>query len=357
MLVEQLIKQRIRDEGPMTIAEYMALALAHPEDGYYIRRDPFGVQGDFITAPETSQIFGELIGAWLVTQWIIMGKPEAALAEIGPGRGTLMADILRATANVRGFHDSISVHLMEISTTLRQKQWNALAGRHPDIRWHTGFAEIPPKPLLLVANEFFDALPIRQYMHTDLGWKERRVALSCDDALEFIFVDETPPEILEHAPVSDRIYEHCDAGGKLMEVISNRINSYGGCALVIDYGYEGSPNINKGGNTLQSVRSHAFHDVLVEPGTADITAHVDFYTLSHAAAEGGCVIYGPAYQGEWLMRLGARERTEILCKDATESQKKLLLTGLARLTAADQMGELFKVMCVAHPSMPMPEGF
>ena len=353
MTVEQFIKDRIKEQGPMSISEYMALALAHPEDGYYIRRDPFGVQGDFTTAPEISQIFGELIGAWLVTQWVIMGKPQAALAEIGPGRGTLMADILRATANVKGFHEAISVHLMEISTTLRQKQWNSLAGKHPDILWHTGFAEIPAKPLLLVANEFFDALPIRQFLHSETGWQERCIALASDDSLEFVFNEATPPELLHDEPVSDRLYEYCDAANKLMEVISNRINSYGGTALVIDYGYYERSH----GNTLQSVRQHESHDVLVEPGTADITAHVDFYNLTHAAAEGGCVIYGPVTQGELLSRLGAKERTIALCEKASAKQKKLLLSGLARLTAADQMGELFKALCITHPSMPKPEGF
>ncbi len=357
MTVEQFIKDRIRANGSIEISEYMALALAHPEDGYYIRKDPFGVQGDFTTAPEISQVFGELIGAWLVTQWVIMGKPESALAEIGPGRGTLMADILRATANVKGFHESISVHLMEISTTLRQKQWNTLAGKHTDILWHTGFAEIPPKPLLLVANEFFDALPIRQYLHAPDGWKERRVTLNDDDQLEFIFVPQAPPEFLQHEPQSDRMYEHCDAGHRLMVVIANRIATYGGTGLIIDYGYEGSPFGNVGGNTLQSVREHKFHDVLVDPGTADITAHVDFYNLTHAAAEGGCVIYGPVGQGELLNRLGAKERIETLCATATPSQQKTLISGLARLTAVDQMGELFKALCITDPHLPKPEGF
>ena len=353
MTLEELIKHRIRKDGPMPISEYMALALAHPEHGYYIRRDPLGVQGDFTTAPEISQIFGELIGAWLVIQWVLMGKPQAALAEIGPGRGTLMADILRATANVKGFHESISVHLMEISTALRQKQWNTLAGKHTDINWHTGFAEIPAKPLLLVANEFFDALPIRQFLHSPEGWKERRIGLSKDDTLEFTFTTEPPPELLEDEPVSERLYEHCEAASKLMLVMSNRIASYGGVGLVIDYGYAHS----NGGDTLQSVRDHTFHDILVEPGTADITAHVDFYNLTHAAAEGGTVIYGVVPQGEWLNRLGAQERLAALSKKAKAKQKKLLLSGLERLTASDQMGELFKVLCITHPSMPKPEGF
>jgi len=347
-----LIKSRIRQDGPMPISEYMALALAHPEHGYYIRRDPLGVQGDFTTAPEISQIFGELIGAWLVIQWVLMGKPQAALAEIGPGRVTLMADILRATSGVKGFHEAISVHLMEISTALRQKQWNTLAGKHPDINWHTGFAEIPAKPLLLVANEFFDALPIRQFMHTDLGWREKRIGLSEKDELEFIFTAEPPPDILKDAPISDRPYEYSEAASKMMIVIANRIASYGGVGLIIDYGYEGSH-----GNTLQSVRQHAFHDVLVEPGTADITAHVDFHNLTLAAAEGGSFIYGPIHQGEWLNRLGAKERVTALCEKAKAKQKKELLAGLARLTASDQMGQLFKVLCVTHPSMPKPEGF
>lgn len=352
MSLEDLIKTRIRKEGAMMISEYMALALAHPEYGYYVRKDPLGVKGDFTTAPEISQIFGELIGAWLVMQWIIMGKPEAALAEIGPGRGTLMADILRATANIKGFHQSITVHLMELSPVLRQKQWNAIAGKHPNVQWHMGFAEIPSKPLLLVANEFFDALPIRQFLHQDDGWKERRIALGKKGKLEFVLEPGTPPYQLRDEPVSETFYEYSDAATQLMLVMSNRIFTYGGVGLIIDYGYEGTH-----GNTLQSVRDHKRHNVLVEPGSADITAHVDFYNLTRAAASGGTTVHGPVTQGAFLNKLGARERATALCEKATAKQKAATLSGLKRLTAADQMGELFKALCIVHPDLPKPEGF
>ena len=352
MELNSLIVEHIRNNGPITVADYMVQALAHPEYGYYIRKDPFGIKGDFITAPETTQVFGEIIGAWLVTQWVIMGKPRAALAEIGPGRGTLMADILRATSKVKGFHDSISVHLMEISPTLRQKQWNSLAGKHPNINWHLGFGEIPDKPLLLVANEFFDALPIRQFLHLDSGWRERKVALDPRGKLHFILEEVTPPEALMHEPVSDSYYEYNDAATQMATVIGDRILTHGGSALIIDYGYEGGNS-----DTLQAVRHHQYHDVLTDPGSADITAHVDFGNLIHAAVNGGAKAHGPVTQGTFLTALGARERTNMLLKKATAKQKKQLAAGLRRLVDKDQMGELFKVLCLVHPDLPKPEGF
>lgn len=352
MNLNTLIIDHIREHGPMTIADYMVLALAHPEYGYYIRKDPLGVQGDFITAPEISQVFGEIVGAWLVTQWVMMGKPNAALAELGPGRGTLMADILRATSKVKGFHESISVHLMEISPALRRKQWKSLAGKHPDIQWHLGFGEIPNKPLLLVANEFYDALPIRQFLHLDGIWRERKIGLNVRDQLHFVLETVTPPYALMGEPESDRYYEYCDAASQITTVIGARILTYGGTALIIDYGYE-----NGNGDTLQAVHNHQYHDVLTDPGSADLTAHVDFYNLVHAAAAGGAHAYGTVSQAHFLTSLGARERTEMLCKKATPKQKKSLLAGLERLIAPDQMGELFKILCLISPDLPKPEGF
>ena len=352
MSLTALLQKHIEEHGPMDIAEYMVLALSHPDYGYYIRKDPLGAKGDFITAPEISQVFGELVGAWLVTQWVMMGKPKAALAELGPGRGTLMADILRATSKVKGFHESISVHLMEISPVLRQKQWNAVAGKHTDLQWHLGFGEIPNKPLLLVANEFFDALPIRQFLHLDKGWMERKVALDPRGNLHFILETATPPTVLKEEPVSDSYYEYSDATTAMALVLGNRILTYGGSALIIDYGYYGTH-----GDTLQSVKDNKYHDVLTEPGSADITAHVDFYNLIHSAVTGGAMAYGPVGQGAFLNNLGAKERTDMLLKKATAKQKKLLSSGLTRLTAPDQMGELFKVLCLVHPDLPKPEGF
>ena len=352
MSLENIITHHIAAHGPITIADYMVLALTHPEYGYYIRKDPLGANGDFTTAPEISQIFGELIGAWLVTQWIIMGKPKAALAELGPGRGTLMADILRATSKVKGFHESISVHLMEVSPALRQKQWNSVAGKHTDIHWHLGFGEIPAKPLLLVANEFFDALPIRQFLHLSSGWKERKIGLDPRGKMHFILEDATPPEVLVHEPVADHYYEYSDAATLMAHVIGDRIIHHGGTALIIDYGSEGGH-----ADTFQAVKNHKYHDVLTDPGTADLTAHVDFYNLIHSAVAGGANVYGPVTQGAFLNALGAQERTEILLKKATAKQKKDLVSGLARLTQPEQMGELFKMLCLVHPDLPKPEGF
>lgn len=353
MSLEDTIKKHLFGNGPMNVAEYMVLALTHPEHGYYMRKDPFGAQGDFITAPEISQIFGEIIGAWLVTQWVMMGKPaDCALAEIGPGRGTLMADILRATARVKGFHESVSVHLMELSPALRQKQWATLAGKHPNIQWHLGFAEIPAKPLLLVANEFFDALPIRQYQHTESGWEERLIHLNNKGQLEFIWSPTEPPDELAEEPLSEHIYEYSEAARQMAFVIATRIATFGGSALIIDYGYEDSH-----GDTLQAMHGHRPHDVLAEPGTADLTAHVNFYQLARVAAIGGATVYGPVGQGFFLNRNGALQRTAALCEKATEKQREALTSGTLRLTAADQMGTLFKALCLVHPDLPKPEGF
>ena len=317
---------------------------------YYATHDPFA---DFTTSPEVSQVFGEIIGLWSAVTWQMLGRPTVvSLVEAGPGRGTLMADILRATSRVKGFHESISVHLMEVSPALRQKQWNSLAGKHTDINWHLGFGEIPNKPLLLVANEFFDALPIRQFLHLDSGWKERMVALDPRGKLHFVLEPATPPYPLKDEPISDSYYEYSDAATQMALVIGNRIVTYGGTALIIDYGYEGSH-----GDTLQAVKNHAYHDILTDPGTADITAHVDFNNVIHAAVTGGANAYGPVDQGKFLLSLGATERTEILCKKATAKQKKSLLAGLERLTDPKQMGELFKLLALVHADLPKPEGF
>ena len=265
----------------------MEIALTHPQYGYYMRKDPLGIQGDFITAPEISQIFGELIGAWSAAQWIAMGRPKTALVELGPGRGTLMADALRATKNIPGFHEAITVHLVEASPMLKQKQWNALAAKHPDIQWHSSFEEIPPGPMLLVANEFFDALPIRQYVHLADGWHERFVMIGVDGDLHF-----TIPA------AAGRMVERCESGKEWTAAIARRMLEFGGAALIIDYGYNGPPKNSQ--ETLQAVRNHQYHDSLKVPGTADLTAHVDFHAIKHAAAEEGAEGYGPVTQGQFL---------------------------------------------------------
>jgi NADH dehydrogenase [ubiquinone] 1 alpha subcomplex assembly factor 7 len=334
MTLETLIKDRIRNSGPMTVAEYMALALTHPDYGYYMRADPLGVSGDFITAPEISQVFGELIGAWLATQWIIMGKPQTVLAELGPGRGTLMNDCLRATKNIAGFHNATSIHMVETSPVLAAKQQQTLAGKHPDIHWHERFETIPPKPLLLVANEFFDALPVRQFVNG----QERMVEIK-DDTLRFSATGE--------------IIETCETALEIMSSIASHIAAHDGAALIVDYGYVGGSR----GDTLQAVRKHEYCDVLFEPGSADLTAHVDFKSLKEAAEKAGASAYGPIPQGAFLAALGAAMRVAHLSQSATTEQKSAMISGLKRLVSPDQMGDLFKVLCVTHPDHPKPEGF
>jgi SAM-dependent MidA family methyltransferase len=224
-------------------------------------------------------------------------------------------------------------------------------GKHPDIKWHLGFAEIPAKPLLLVANEFFDALPIRQFLHQSDGWMERKISLTPEGQLQFTLEPETPPERLAGEPISSDDYEYSEAATLMTQVLSGRIADCGGCALILDYGYKSGH-----GNTLQSVQKHQYHDVLAEPGMADITAHVDFHHMVKTAASSGATTYGPVGQGEFLNRLGARERIAIL-GEKFPAHKDELLTALHRLTSPDQMGELFKAVCFVHPSMPKPDGF
>ncbi len=376
MNLEGLIKDRIRAHGAITIADYMQIALSHPEYGYYMQRDPFGVAGDFITAPEISQVFGEIIGVWLAHNWQLLGSPkEVALVELGAGRGTLMADILRATKNIKGFHDAVSVHLVEISPILKQKQWKTLAGKHERIEWHDNIDSLPQFPMLLVANEFFDALPIRQFVKQQDGWHERMVDVVGD---ELVFVtaggtamlpisflpaesmSEDLGEILGELPnitpasvLKDSVIETCEPAIMIIRQISEHIATHGGAALVIDYGYsEGSK-----GDTLQAMRNHSYHHLLKDVGEADITAHVDFLALSQAAQMEGVNIHKIMPQGAFLMRLGAGARTTALCEISTKEQQKSLISGLKRLADPSEMGELFKVLAITSKQIAQAEGF
>jgi|CXWL01.1.fsa_nt_gi SAM-dependent MidA family methyltransferase len=376
MSLEELIKDRIRAHGAITIADYMQIALSHPEYGYYMQRDPFGVAGDFITAPEISQVFGEIMGVWLAHNWQLLGSPkEVALVELGAGRGTLMADILRATKNIKGFHDAVSVHLVEISPVLKQKQWKTLAGKHERIEWHDNIDSLPQLPLLLVANEFFDALPIRQFVKQHDGWHERMVDVVGDELvfvnsvnmamLPISFVNtqsmsEDLGGILGESPndkssniFKEKIIETCEPAIMIIRQISEHIATHSGATLVIDYGYtEGSK-----GDTLQALQSHVYHHLLKDVGDADITAHVDFLALSQAAQTEGVNIHEITPQGAFLMRLGAGDRTTSLCEISTTEQQKLLISGLKRLADPSEMGELFKVLAITSKQITQAEGF
>ncbi len=330
----------------MTVADYMSEVLTASyrgaNRGYYIEGDPLGQQGDFITAPEISQIFGELLGLWLVNSWMEAGCPaKIILAELGPGRGTLMSDALRAARVMPAFIRAADIHLVEVSPSLRIIQSQAL--RDFSVTWHNSFSEIPDEqPVFLVANEFFDALPIHQFEKSPRGWCERLITLR-NDRLTFTLgqpsalIERTLTQQQQHAQ-SGTVLEYCPAGLALVEEISHRIKQSGGAAIIIDYGYEAPP----GTGTLQAVKKHKFHPALDSPGTADLSALVNFPALVHAAID--VEVKGPTAQGLFLEALGIRKRAETLGKDATPPQKNAIKSALERLIATDQMGQLFKVI-------------
>jgi SAM-dependent MidA family methyltransferase len=338
------LHDRIRLEGPVTVERYMGLCLRH----YYATRDPFGPGGDFVTAPEISQMFGELIGLWAVAVWQSMGGPAPVrLVEIGPGRGTLMADALRAARLAPDFLAAVSLHLVETSPVLRERQRQTLEGAGPTIFWHAEIDEIPPGATLVIANEFLDALPIRQFVATERGWCERLVGLE-DDALTFGLRPE--PEFSLEPPrrVGD-VLEVPAAAVDIVAALSDRIFRAGGAALFIDYGYWG-PCF---GDSLQAVKDHAFADPLAEPGEADLTTHVDFHRIAEAAAAKGARIHGAETQRDFLAALGIEQRAAALARRASPSHTDQIGRALERLTASgpEGMGALFKVLGISHPSM------
>ncbi len=347
----------IAQQGPVSVASYMQLALGHPIHGYYTRADPLGAAGDFITSPEISQMFGELLGLWCVQSWRDMGSPAVfALTELGPGRGTLMADALRAAKHVPDFLAAAQLHLVETSPVLRAKQLDAIG---PRAQWHQSVDALPGLPTLIIANEFFDALPVRQFLRTGRGWYERMVGIDPDtDELLFCLSPE-PLVDISFLPGTARdaaqgaIMEVCPAAVAIAGELARRMAADGGAALIIDYGHGASAP----GETLQAMRAHKFCDVLADPGFADLTAHVDFAQLAGAARAAGARIYGPVAQGVFLNRLGIQQRAEMLLRNADAGQAEQIRTAVTRLTAPDQMGDLFKVMAVCHASLATPAGF
>ncbi len=358
--LHDLLLQRIALTGPLTVAEYMAEALGHPRHGYYRTRDPLGAAGDFVTAPEISQMFGELIGLWAAVVWQSAAAPAPLhLVELGPGRGTLAKDALRAAARVPAFLDAVQLHLVETSPVLRQVQATNLAGvplRHP-VRWHDGIATLPDGPLLIVANEFFDALPIRQFQRGAAGWHERLVDAGPDGGLRFVLGPPAPFQPLVPLALRDVapgvVVEVSPASIGLMAALAGRIATGGIAMLVIDYGHAAGG----AGETLQAVRRHEFADVLADPGEADLTAHVDFAALGRVAAEAGCAVHGPIGQGAFLTALSIAARAKTLSHADGGRHTAAVGAAVERLTGATAMGDLFKVLALTHPSQPKPPGF
>jgi NADH dehydrogenase [ubiquinone] 1 alpha subcomplex assembly factor 7 len=352
--LETEIRRRIAAAGPMPVSEYMALCLTDSTHGYYTTRDPLGGAGDFVTAPEISQMFGEIIGLWLADAWSACGRPAPArLVELGPGRGTLMADLLRATARLEGFHQSMSIHLVERSPRLRELQSERLAG--VEVTWHDRIEEVPEGPLFLVANELFDALPVHQLVRTGQGWVDRRVGLAADGGLAFVLAGR-PSALARSLPdaAPGTVAELSPARAHLARQIAARIAAAGGVALLIDYGaFSQGPT----GDTLQAVRGQARADPLAAPGDADLSTQVDFRALAEAASAGGAAVFGPVPQGTFLRAFGIEARALQLLKWARPDQRRNLRAGLFRLTDAAAMGEMFKVLVLARPDGSPPPGF
>jgi SAM-dependent MidA family methyltransferase len=354
----ELIAGMIATDGPMPVDRYMALALGHPEHGYYMGRDPFGRAGDFITAPEVSQMFGELIGIWCAAGWQMMDAPaDWNLIELGPGRGTLMADLVRACCVMPGLSEGMKVHFVEMSPALKTVQSETMKRAGIEATWHDRLEDIPDAPSLIIANEFFDALPVTQLQKQAGKWHERVVGLDGEGKLTLgVAADPVAPalvptwaadandgDIAEFSPVRDAVARE----------ISRRVTKHVGAALIIDYGHVKSAT----GDTLQAVAKHQFADVLAQPGNADITSHVDFDALSIALTSDGAKAYGPVTQGDFLVKMGLKEREEMLRQRADARQRIRLSKGAQRLVAGNEMGQLFKVLAVTHPDMPKPAPF
>lgn len=348
-LTDHLIA-RIQRTGPLTVADYMAECMLHPTLGYYTTRDPLGAAGDFTTAPEISQMFGELIGLSLAQTWLNQGAPAPfILAEAGPGRGTLMADILRATRSVPGFHTAMRLHLIEASPTLRKIQADALSQYTPT--WHGTVSDLPDGPLFFIANEFFDALPIRQFTRAGTAWQERRVAAT-NGALGFAQTEPTPIPALDHR-LSDTqdgdLVELCPSASAIAAELGQRIAQQGGAALIVDYG-----DWRSLGDTLQAMHRHQHTDPLTSPGQCDLTAHVDFEALATAATPAKFTRLST--QGVFLERLGITDRAQTLASKLGGADLDNLIAAHRRLTHPAEMGTLFKVLGLYPNGQTPPPG-
>lgn len=345
--------QRIGKAGPITVERYMELALLDPDHGYYTRKHPFGAAGDFVTAPEISQMFGELLGLWCYTAWQAAGSPRPAmLVELGPGSGSLMADALRAIESATGGPQPFDVVLVEASALLARRQREALSGRA--VLWCSAVEELPSRgPAFVVANEFLDALPVRQFVRTTTGWKERLVMVE-DDAIAFVLgmAADGLAASLPDAPTG-RVCEASPARDGLVRDLAARLTAEGGAMLVIDFTAPGMPVRD----TLQAVRHHRHADRLTAPGEADLAAAVDFAALGKVAAAEGLEVFGPVSQGVFLEELGIAVRAERLKRSATPETARGIDQELHRLTAPDAMGEDFRVMALLPAGTSPPAGF
>ncbi|WP_253609795.1 MULTISPECIES: class I SAM-dependent methyltransferase [unclassified Bradyrhizobium] len=337
----------------MPVWRYMELCLMHPRYGYYLSRDPLGREGDFTTAPEVSQMFGELLGLWSASIWRAIGSPETfRLIELGPGRGTMMSDALRALRVLPPLYQSLSIHLVEVNPVLREKQYATLAGVR-NITWHDSIDDVPEGPAVILANEYFDVLPIHQMVRRETGWHERTVGMDANGNLYFAPAPEpTPhfevllPSLVRAAPLGAVFEWRPD--NEIMK-LATRLRDQDGAALIIDYGHLRSD----AGDTFQAIARHSFADPLKNPGQADVTAHVDFQAMARAAEDVGARVHGPATQGDFLKRLGVEARAAGLMAKASPEVSADVAGALKRLTDSGRggMGSMFKVMAISDPRL------
>jgi NADH dehydrogenase [ubiquinone] 1 alpha subcomplex assembly factor 7 len=352
------IARRIRAEGPQSVAAYMTMALHDPELGYYMTRRPIGAGGDFITAPEISQIFGELIGIWCALVWDRIGRPDPViLAELGPGSGALAADLLRAADALPEFRRAMRLHLVEASPILRVEQQHRLATAEPVFLER--IEDLPEGPLLLVANEFLDALPIRQLVRGSRHWSERMVALDSEGRFAFDDGSANPAlsllvsGALRDAAPAGAVFEISPPALALAVALGARLKRRAGAAMFFDYGRLDSAT----GSSLRAVAHHQPVGVLEEPGGADLSADVDFTAFAEAARAAGAAVWGPAPQSHFLKQLGAAQRLAALSARASSAQRRQLEGGLERLLDPEQMGTLFKALALTSPGLSAPPGF
>lgn len=357
-LLAQQLKDYIRVNGPISTRAYMEACLYDPEHGYYRAGNPIGADGDFITAPEISQMFGEMIGIWCLLTWQAMGQPiPLQIVELGPGRGTLMSDVLRALMKLHPNFETISVHLVERSVSLRATQMAALEGFDCHKAWHEHLSAVPKAPTIIIGNEFLDCLPVRQFVKTAQAWHERVVAV--DDAGEFCFAvgAEVPKDLFVPARFANAaagsIFEFCPDFELIIRDIQRLAAEVPFAALFVDYGFEG-PSL---GETLQAVHKHKMVSPFTAPGNVDLTAHVDFTAIAAQAVAGGLKAFGPRDQGAFLSQLGIGARAETLVKSATEDQAEKLVSDVVRLVAPEHMGAMFKALCLTGPTIAAPPPF
>ena len=352
--LEDDLRNLIALEGPIGLDRYMAMALGHPRHGYYMTRDPFGAAGDFVTAPEISQMFGELLGLAAAIAWQALGEPKSvALVELGPGRGTLISDALRACPAVPGFPEALDVHLVETSPVLQRAQQARLQDCGHKASWHETIDTLPEdRPLIILANEFFDALPVRQFQRDGEDWRERMVGLDEGGGL-MLGLGGVAAETIPFKAPEGSIFETCPIGLDIMKRLGERIAAQRGVMIAIDYGHAKSGF----GDTVQAVRAHRFVPVLESPGEADVTAHVDFAMLSVAARRGGAIVHPLLTQASLLERLGIHHRAEILKRKADNPAEIDKAAQRLAGTTGDAMGLLFKALAITDRASPPPTGF